>query len=126
MKSQNIKNIGLVNLEGAELGYSSLRLYIPIDELSESLAEKYNEVFNRFVEGKNIEEKEVIHDISIYINLNGGELEYSLGIILWTEDTDGNVIDECDSNLFEIELSDADASSIKKRVIEKLTEEFFN
>ena len=129
--TKKIEGIGTINFKDVSLCYSDIGLYIPITEINATVKEQYEKCKSWFKESFEKENNlhltdfTLFHDISLHINLDKGECSFSVSIILWVEDENGEEIKAEFYDPFPVEIKEEDAGYIKGKVIQKLTEVFF-
>ena len=132
MKRKNFENIGKVAVNEITLCDTEIGLYIPIEKMSENIRREYEKNEKQFTETVKKEHPEVdlsqytlYRDVALHMNINDNQVSYSVAIILWIQDEDGNEIDVEFYDPFEVEINAEDNKYLKKLVMNKLIEAFF-
>lgn len=133
MKKKNFKNIGNVAISEIALCDTNIGLYIPIEKMSENIRIEYEDSENYFISKVKEQYPEIdltkylfLRDISLHININNGEVNYTVSIILWLEDEQGEDFFTEFFDPFEVEINDEDNKYLRRLVINKLMDTFFN
>ena len=133
MKKKNFKNIGNVAISEIALCDTNIGLYIPIEKMSENIRIEYEDSENYFISKVKEQYPEIdltkylfLRDISLHININNGEVNYTVSIILWLEDEQGEEFFTEFFDPFEVEINDEDNKYLRRLVINKLMDTFFN
>ena len=132
MRNKNFKNIGNVAISEIALCDTTIGLYIPIEKMSENIRREYEKSEKHFTETVNKEHPEIdlsqytlYRDVALHMNLDNGKVKYSVAIILWIENEQGEEIHVEFYDPFEVEINDEDNKYLKKLVMNKLMEAFF-
>lgn len=132
MKRKNFENIGKVAINEINLCDTEIGLYMPIEKMSKNIRREYDKCERWFTETVskkhpdiNLSDYTLAHDIALHMNICDNEVNYSVAIILWLEDEEGNEKHVEFYDPFEIEINDEDNRYLKKLVLEKLIENFF-
>lgn len=132
MRNKNFKNIGNVAISEIALCDTTIGLYIPIEKMSESIRREYEKSEKHFTETVNKEHPEIdlsqytlYRDVALHMDLDNGKVKYSVAIILWIENEQGEEIHVEFYDPFEVEINDEDNSYLKKLVLKKLVDSFF-
>ena len=134
MRNKNFKNIGNVAINEIALCDTIIGLYMPIEKMSKEIRREYEDSEKHFTEKikKNFSEIDLIQhtlfrDVALHMNINDKDkkVHYSVAIILWIEDEQGNEIHTEFYDPFEVEINDEDNKYLKKLVMNKLMDSFF-
>ena len=134
MRNKNFKNIGNVAINEIALCDTIIGLYMPIEKMSKEIRTEYEDSEKHFTEKikKNFSEIDLtqhtlFRDVALHMNINDKDkkVHYSVAIILWIEDEQGNEIHTEFYDPFEVEINDEDNSYLKKLVLKKLVDSFF-
>ena len=132
MRRKNFENIGKVAVNEISLCDSEIGLYIPIEKMSENIRREYEKSEKQFTETVKKEHPEVdlsqytlYRDVALHMDLDNGKVKYSVAIILWIENEQGEEIHVEFYDPFEVEINDEDNSYLKKLVLKKLVDSFF-
>ncbi len=132
MRNKNFKNIGSVLINDITLCDTNIGLYIPIEKMSENIRREYEKIEKHFTETVNKEHPEIdlsqytlYRDVALHMDLDNGKVKYSVEIILWIENEQGEEIHVEFYDPFEIEINAEDNSYLKKLVLKKLVDSFF-
>ena len=132
MRNKNFKNIGSVSINDITLCDTNIGLYIPIEKMSENIRREYEKIEKHFTETVNKEHPEIdlsqytlYRDVALHMDLDNGKVKYSVAIILWIENEQGEEIHVELYDPFEVEINDEDNSYLKKLVLKKLVDSFF-
>ena len=132
MRNKNFKNIGNVAISEIALCDTTIGLYIPIEKMSENIRREYEKSEKHFTETVNKEHPEIdlsqhtlYRDVALHMNINDNKVSYSVAIILWIENEQGEEIHVEFYDPFEVEINDEDNSYLKKLVLKKLVDSFF-
>ena len=132
MRNKNFKNIGSVSINDITLCDTNIGLYIPIEKMSENIRREYEKSEKQFTETVKKEHPEVdlsqytlYRDVALHMNIHNGKVSYSVAIILWIENEQGEEIHVEFYDPFEVEINDEDNSYLKKLVLKKLVDSFF-
>ena len=132
MKRKNFENIGSVAIKDITLCDTTIGLYIPIEKMSKNIRTEYEKCEEHFT--KKVTEKypeidltqhTLFRDIALHMNLDKGKIYYSVAIILWIEDEQGEEIHTEFYDPFEVEIYEEDNKYLKKLIMNKLMESFF-
>ena len=101
--------------------------------MSENIRIEYEDSENYFISKVKEQYPEIdltkylfLRDISLHININNGEVNYTVSIILWLEDEQGEEFFTEFFDPFEVEINDEDNKYLRRLVINKLMDTFFN
>lgn len=129
---RNIEGLGVVDFKGCNLCYSDIGLYIPIEEANATVKAEYEKSERWFTESfatthpeLSLADYTLNHDISLHININNDECEFSVAIIMWVDDENGEEIHAEFYDPFSVDISEEDAGYIKGKIIQKLSDIFF-
>lgn len=129
---KNIEGLGVVDFKGCSLCYSDIGLFIPIEETNATVKAEYEKCEKWFKESFTTKYPELAledfilnYDISLHINIDSGECEFTVAIIIWVEDENGKEITSEFYDPFPVEIAEEDAGYIKGKVIQKLADIFF-
>ena len=132
MRNKNFKNIGNVAISEIALCDTTIGLYIPIEKMSENIRREYEKSEKHFTETVNKEHPEIdlsqytlYRDIALHMDLDNDKVNYSVAIILWIENEQGEEIHVEFYDPFEVEINAEDNSYLKKLVLKKLVDSFF-
>ena len=132
MRRKNFENIGKVAVNEISLCDSEIGLYIPIEKMSENIRREYEKSEKHFTETVNKEHPEIdlsqytlYRDVALHMDLDNGKVKYSVAIILWIENEQGEEIHVEFYDPFEVEINAEDNSYLKKLVLKKLVDSFF-
>lgn len=132
MRNKNFKNIGNVAISEIALCDTTIGLYIPIEKMSENIRREYEKCEKYFTESVNKEHPEIdlsqytlYRDIALHMDLDNDKVNYSVAIILWIENEQGEEIHVEFYDPFEVEINAEDNSYLKKLVLKKLVDSFF-
>lgn len=132
MRNKNFKNIGNVAISEIALCDTTIGLYIPIEKMSENIRREYEKSEKHFTETVNKEHPEIdlsqytlYRDVALHMDLDNGKVKYSVAIILWIENEQGEEIHVEFYDPFEVEINAEDNSYLKKLVLKKLVDSFF-
>ena len=132
MRNKNFKNIGNVAISEIALCDTTIGLYIPIEKMSENIRREYEKSKKNFTETVNKEHPNVdlshhtlFRDVALHMDINDGKVCYSVAIILWIENEQGDEIHVEFYDPFEVEINAEDNKYLKKLVMNKLMEAFF-
>ncbi|MBQ3512552.1 MAG: hypothetical protein IJA32_01960 [Lachnospiraceae bacterium] len=134
MRNKNFKNIGNVAINEIALCDTIIGLYMPIEKMSKEIRTEYEDSEKHFTEKikKNFSEIDLtqhtlFRDVALHMNINDKDkkVHYSVAIILWIEDEQGNEIHTEFYDPFEVEINDEDNKYLKKLVMNKLMDSFF-
>lgn len=132
MRNKNFNNIGNVAIKDIVLCETSIGLYMPIEEMSENIRREYEDSEKHFTTTVNKKYPDVdllqhtlFRDIALHMNIDDNEVKYSVAIILWIEDEQGNEIHSECYDPFEVEINAEDNKYLKKLVMNKLMDSFF-
>ena len=132
MRNKNFKNIGNVAISEIALCDTTIGLYIPIEKMSENIRREYEKCEKYFTETVNKKHPEIdlsqytlYRDIALHMDLDNDKVNYSVAIILWIENEQGEEIHVEFYDPFEVEINDEDNSYLKKLVLKKLVDSFF-
>lgn len=132
MRRKNFENIGKVAVNDITLCDTEIGLYIPIENMSENIRREYEKSEKHFTETVNKEHPEIdlsqytlYRDVALHMDLDNGKVKYSVAIILWIENEQGEEIRVEFYDPFEIEINAEDNSYLKKLVLKKLVDSFF-
>lgn len=134
MRNKNFKNIGNVAINEIALCDTTIGLYMPIEKMSKEIRTEYEDSEKHFTEKikKNFSEIDLtqhtlFRDVALHMNINDKDkkVHYSVAIILWIEDEQGNEIHTEFYDPFEVEINDEDNKYLKKLVMNKLMDSFF-
>lgn len=132
MRNKNFKNIGNVAISEIALCDTTIGLYIPIEKMSKNIRAEYErceEMFSKSLEREHPEvdltQYTLYRDVALHMNLDNGKVRYSVAIILWIQDEEGNEIHTEFCDPFEVEINAEDNSYLKKLVLTKLIDSFF-
>lgn len=132
MRRKNFENIGKVAVNDITLCDTEIGLYIPIEKMSENIRREYEKSEKQFTETVKKEHPEVdlsqytlYRDVALHMNIHNGKVAYSVAIIIWIQDENGNEIDVEFYDPFEVEINAEDNKYLKKLVMNKLMEAFF-
>ena len=132
MRNKNFKNIGSVSINDITLCDTTIGLYIPIEKMSENIRREYEKREKNFTEIVNKEKPEIdllqytiYRDVSLHMDINDNKVRYSISIILWIEDDQGDEIHAEFYDPFDVEINAEDNKYLKKLVMNKLMESFF-
>lgn len=134
MRNKNFKNIGNVAINEIALCDTIIGLYMPIEKMSKEIRTEYKDSEKHFTEKikKNFSEIDLtqhtlFRDVALHMNINDKDkkVHYSVAIILWIEDEQGNEIHTEFYDPFEVEINDEDNKYLKKLVMNKLMDSFF-
>lgn len=123
MKAQNIKELGVIDLDRAEACNGRITTFVPIKVIGNELDELLDALHTDFAEKHPNVEKTMftIHVVYIY-----GELDsprYELEIIVWDESND--VVAEFYEEI-EVNLSEQAQREVKKAIWDALGKSLFN
>ena len=132
MRNKNFKNIGSVSINDITLCDTTIGLYIPIEKMSENIRREYEKREKNFTEIVNKEKPEIdllqytiYRDVSLHMDINDNKVRYSISIILWIEDEQGDEIHAEFYDPFDVEINAEDNKYLKKLVMNKLMDSFF-
>ena len=132
MRNKNFKNIGNVAISEIALCDTTIGLYIPIEKMSENIRREYEKCEKYFTETVNKKHPEIdlsqytlYRDIALHMDLDNDTVKYSVAIILWIENEQGEEIHVEFYDPFEVEINAEDNSYLKKLVLKKLVDSFF-
>ena len=132
MRNKNFKNIGNVAISEIALCDTTIGLYIPIEKMSENIRREYEKCEKYFTETVNkkhpkidLSQYTLYRDVALHMDLDNGKVKYSVAIILWIENEQGDEIHVEFYDPFEVEINDEDNSYLKKLVLKKLVDSFF-
>lgn len=132
MRNKNFKNIGSVSINDITLCDTTIGLYIPIEKMSENISREYEKREKNFTEIVNTEHPEIdllqytiYRDVSLHMDINDNKVRYSISIILWIEDEQGDEIHAEFYDPFDVEINAEDNKYLKKLVMNKLMDSFF-
>ena len=132
MRRKNFENIGKVAVNDITLCDTEIGLYMPIEKMSENIRREYEKSEKQFTETVKKEHPEVdlsqhtlYRDVALHMNINDNKVSYSVAIILWIENEQGEEIHVEFYDPFEVEINDEDNSYLKKLVLKKLVDSFF-
>ena len=132
MRNKNFKNIGNVAISEIALCDTTIGLYIPIEKMSENIRREYEKCEKYFTETVNKKHPEIdlsqytlYRDIALHMDLDNDKVNYSVAIILWIENEQGEEIHVEFYDPFEVEINAEDNSYLKKLVLKKLVDSFF-
>ena len=132
MRNKNFKNIGNVAINEIALCDTTIGLYIPIEKMSENIRREYEKCEKYFTETVNKKHPEIdlsqytlYRDIALHMDLDNDKVNYSVAIILWIENEQGEEIHVEFYDPFEVEINDEDNSYLKKLALKKLVDSFF-
>lgn len=132
MRRKNLKNIGNVAISDITLCDTTIGLYIPIEKMSENIRREYEDSEKHFTEKVNKKYPEIdllkhtlFRDVALHMNLDDGKIKYSVAIILWIENEQGEEIHTEFYDPFDVEINAEDNKYLKKLVMNKLMEAFF-
>lgn len=132
MRNKNFKNIGNVAISEIALCDTTIGLYIPIEKMSENIRREYEKCEKYFTEAVNKKHPEIdlsqytlYRDIALHMDLDNDKVKYSVAIILWIENEQGEEIHVEFYDPFEVEINAEDNSYLKKLVLKKLVDSFF-
>ena len=132
MRNKNFKNIGSVSINDITLCDTTIGLYIPIEKMSENIRREYEKREKNFTEIVNKEKPEIdllqytiYRDVSLHMDINDNKVRYSISIILWIEDDQGDEIHAEFYDPFDVEINAEDNKYLKKLVMNKLMDSFF-
>ena len=132
MRNKNFKNIGNIAISDITLCDKTIGLYIPIEKMSENIRREYEDSEKHFTEKVNKKYPEIdlskhtlFRDVALHINLDDGKIKYSVAIILWIENEQGEEIHTEFYDPFDVEINAEDNSYLKKLVLKKLVDSFF-
>lgn len=132
MRNKNFKNIGNVAINEIALCDTTIGLYIPIEKMSENIRREYEKCEKYFTETVNKKHPEIdlsqytlYRDIALHMDLDNDKVNYSVAIILWIENEQGEEIHVEFYDPFEMEINAEDNSYLKKLVLKKLVDSFF-
>ena len=132
MRNKNFKNIGNVAISEIALCDTTIGLYIPIEKMSENIRREYEKCEKYFTETVNKKHPEIdlsqytlYRDIALHMDLDNDKVNYSVAIILWIENEQGEEIHVEFYDPFEVEINDEDNKYLKKLVMNKLMDSFF-
>ena len=132
MRRKNFENIGKVAVNDITLCDTEIGLYIPIEKMSENIRREYAKSEKHFTETVNKEHPEIdlsqytlYRDIALHMDLDNDKVNYSVAIILWIENEQGEEIHVEFYDPFEVEINAEDNSYLKKLVLKKLVDSFF-
>lgn len=132
MRNKNFKNIGNVAISEIALCDTTIGLYIPIEKMSENIRREYEKCEKYFTETVNKKHPEIdlsqytlYRDIALHMDLDNDKVNYSVAIILWIENEQGEEIHVEFYDPFEVEINSEDNRYLKKLVLKKLVDSFF-
>lgn len=132
MRRKNFENIGNVEINNIALCDTQIGLYMPIEKMSDNIKAKYEECESYFKEAVAEEHPEIkltdyilYRDIALHMHIENSEVKYTVTIIIWIEDENGNSIHVEFYDPFEIEINAEDNKYMKMLVIDKLMKAFF-
>lgn len=132
MRRKDFENIGKVAVNDITLSDTEIGLYIPIEKMSENIRREYEKSEKNFVETVSKEHPEVdlsqhtlYRDVALHININNNKVSYSVAIIIWIENEQGEEIHSEFYDPFDVEINAEDNKYLKKLVMNKLMEAFF-
>ena len=127
MRNKNFENIGKVAVNEISLCDSEIGLYIPIEKMSENIRREYEKSKKNFTETVNVDlsHHTLFRDVALHMDINDGKVCYSVAIILWIENEQGDEIHVEFYDPFEVEINAEDNKYLKKLVMNKLMEAFF-
>ena len=132
MRNKNFKNIGNVAISEIALCDTTIGLYIPIEKMSENIRREYEKCEKYFTETVNKKHPEIdlsqytlYRDIALHMDLDNDKVNYSVAIILWIENEQGEEIHVEFYDPFEVEINAEDNNYLKKLVLKKLVDSFF-
>lgn len=132
MRNKNFKNIGNVAISEITLCDTLIGLYIPIEKMSKNIRKEYEESEKHFT--KKITEKypeidltqhTLLRDVALHMNVNDNKVRYSVAIILWIENEQGEEIHTEFYDPFDVKINAEDNKYLKKLVMNKLMDSFF-
>lgn len=132
MRNKNFKNIGNVAISEIALCDTTIGLYMPIEKMSKNIRteyEKCEEMFSKTLAKKHPEvdlaDYTLYRDVALHMNIENNKVRYSVAIILWIQDEEGNEIHVDFFDPFEVEINAEDNKYLKKLVMNKLMDSFF-
>lgn len=132
MKRKNFENIGKVAVKDIVLCDTRIGLYVPLEKMSANVKAVYERFEEYFEEGLkrtcpnvDLNDYTLYRDISLHMDIDSMEVEYSISIIMWIQDENQKAIYEEFFDPFKIEINDEDNKYLKKLVMQKLVECFF-
>lgn len=132
MKRKNFENIGKVAIKDIKLCDTEIGLYMPIEKMSANIKAKYEEFEEYYKRTLAQEHPEIVltdyvlyRDVALHMHIENSEVKYSVAIILWIEDENGEEIHAEFFDPIEIEINAEDNKYMKMLVIDKLMNAFF-
>lgn len=121
---QNIKEIGVVNIEQLEVAEGQIEMRIPVEVISQQLDKKLDELFADFKESHSeVADENICYEARIVFSLENYNPEFSLMLIIFDK-SNQDTVEIWDS--LEVTLSEEARRKFKKIAWEKLGEIMFS
>lgn len=124
MMTQDIKEIGVINVEDIAVVEGTIEMRIPVEVISEQLDTTFDNIIESYKKNNpQIEQENIFYEVNLVFQFGNANPEFSLTIIVFDGDYKGNA--EIWSEL-EITLSEDAKKQFRKIAWDKLGEALFN
>ena len=124
MKTQDIKEIGTINIDAVEVAEGIIEMRVPVEVISEQMDATLDKVIENYkVNNPQIEQDNIFYEARLVFHFGSANPEFSLMLIVFDRDYKGT--DEIWDEL-EITLSEDAKKQYRKIAWNKLGETLFN
>lgn len=132
MRNKNFKNIGNVAINDITLCDTTIGLYIPIETMSKNIRKEYEDDEKHFTEKVkkkfpevDLSQHTLFRSVELHMDIIDGQVEYSVAIILWIENKQGEELHAEFYDPFKVEINAEDNKYLKMLIVNKLMDSFF-